>query len=1241
MALRVGGGGAMEFQQYKDRISIEHVKPGEPIPSWLIEHQLTLAKGVDSDESNTSRIMIIYANEEARKQALTTLNEKGKTPIDSSIHLTIPRLVDSLHSDLRLPRIIEEEGILFEIIHNNCIAIAARAGFPRLHSNLKIEWSRGKTRMLDQLHQQICERNIPEEWEADPGIIEYEKLLLKVEKQMSGTHPRLRLKKIIQLLNQNKDLELFSLRDIDGIITQDMSPTLSDAKLELLQCLSGYKPIHQLCNSGSFRLGEHGAYLADVEICKDKESRPEWVPNHEVDPNSKKSDVFHLGLFNSLQTDEALHGILSAYCNNHDSNNKLMIIDPRPKESREKWPRLFESIGIKIDEEDNQEQFLSILYWLGELMKLGTGQDAWSCDKLKMISTQNDHSFRDDYLFSHKHPINNEYIPIADCNLLEETARTFHILGGGGTLRDWLYALSREKFDNPFVDEKIQRKIREQTQWWLLSIANLIRPLLNKSDRDALDIKEYNIGCDSKAELPRINSATSGDEWLSEIIQKLDWESWMNVDVPDSSVVGIQKYLHLHSNLRKIQQACSLKYPIEGEKWIEESIELMNSISLSKPKCSDESIRILSPQNALGCSADVVIVVGLGNEDWDLSMPYFPWLDFEELRSAGLLNPDEKIRAARHYFNHILLSGKQILLLDPSIDSKTFPSTPFAEWLNRRSSDKEEMPDWLQDVETAWTNNLIKGKELFVFNPEKIIWRENQSFTSYTGTTLRSIKQKTGILRTLDGKNIPLLNASAALIMHEKSMHEDRVKREPMGFENENDYLNWEERNNFVSSTNLKLTPPKKLPKDVEFPRNYSTWPVIGRRHNTTNSTPSIDPRPLEPKPLGITFLDQRSGHSDFIRIKKDKIWSASKLNKWIQCPRRGWLESELYLSKEELINEDLDIRIRGITLHDSFAELICSQLGFKVGEERSDFTIKNILDKSFNLDNLMSEFIKVLSTKTPWIWRTDAMAVHRRRDFIGMNLEEFEKWWEDDTPSLKPKGRIGQMLLSELKLKDSINIAFEWNLNEKNPTIIEFPESSSEKLLLRGWIDRVDLIPFEDGTLINENGDNTPAPFLLGNWTPRRLILIRDTKSVEGPSKANLGLKHKKAIFEESQLALYARAWELAHPGDLVIGVGISEVGDITNNNLEIDPEYSRYLSTLEIGELTNYTHEMYRFPNESLPAKSNPFRAWINWKLLVALKASNFAKEGYVHPTPGYHCEFCSVRRICGLGLEKRGEF
>ena len=71
--------------------------------------------------------------------------------------------------------------------------------------------------------------------------------------------------------------------------------------------------------------------------------------------------------------------------------------------------------------------------------------------------------------------------------------------------------------------------------------------------------------------------------------------------------------------------------------------------------------------------------------------------------------------------------------------------------------------------------------------------------------------------------------------------------------------------------------------------------------------------------------------------------------------------------------------------------------------------------------------------------------------------------------------------------------------------------------------------------------------------------------------------------------------------------------------------------VSNLKVGVLTDLTHDIYKFPNEEFPAKSNPFRAWIFWKLMISFKASYFANEGFVHPTPGKYCDHCAVKSIC----------
>ena len=67
-------------------------------------------------------------------------------------------------------------------------------------------------------------------------------------------------------------------------------------------------------------------------------------------------------------------------------------------------------------------------------------------------------------------------------------------------------------------------------------------------------------------------------------------------------------------------------------------------------------------------------------------------------------------------------------------------------------------------------------------------------------------------------------------------------------------------------------------------------------------------------------------------------------------------------------------------------------------------------------------------------------------------------------------------------------------------------------------------------------------------DWKPRRRVIIRDLKTSELSPED----RHKKGLLEELQLAIYARSWEECHPGDLVVGAGISTIGHLTSHFLE-----------------------------------------------------------------------------------------
>ena len=143
--------------------------------------------------------------------------------------------------------------------------------------------------------------------------------------------------------------------------------------------------------------------------------------------------------------------------------------------------------------------------------------------------------------------------------------------------------------------------------------------------------------------------------------------------------------------------------------------------------------------------------------------------------------------------------------------------------------------------------------------------------------------------------------------------------------------------------------------------------------------------------------------------------------------------------------------------------------------------------------------------------------------------------------------------------------------------------------------------------------------------------IIIRDIKTIEGPRPGERGIRHTSGLFKETQLALYARAWELAHPGDRVIGVGISEVGDDTYHMVELDPSFSFLDPEHLIGIRTSYSENHFRMPNENQSPQSNSFRAWMSSRITAAIRARNASRLGWNHPTPGTHCSYCPLANAC----------
>jgi len=118
--------------------------------------------------------------------------------------------------------------------------------------------------------------------------------------------------------------------------------------------------------------------------------------------------------------------------------------------------------------------------------------------------------------------------------------------------------------------------------------------------------------------------------------------------------------------------------------------------------------------------------------------------------------------------------------------------------------------------------------------------------------------------------------------------------------------------------------------------------------------------------------------------------------------------------------------------------------------------------------------------------------------------------------------------------------------------------------------------------------------------------------------------------MFDEVQLGLYARAWEQSHPGDRVVGVGVTEIGESTTHYVELDASILQYIGDSKLGERTTYAQTHHRKPG-SYFSQQNGFRAWISERIRTAGRAIETARQGHVNATPGAHCSFCPVRQIC----------
>ena len=581
-------------------------------------------------------------------------------------------------------------------------------------------------------------------------------------------------------------------------------------------------------------------------------------------------------------------------------------------------------MGIYTNIQDKAIGQLPFIQELVYHLQLANGLEAWSFERLRRLANSAIISLS----FDLTHPTDPEIIPRPHVDVLENIARSFHVLGGPGAAQRWLSTLSTvsEQYSDYTNESSIKQ---EETQWWL---ANVVK-LWNIVTDDSQDISEL-MGCFTGKSLPLIENLASPNELLQTLINATEWDSLTKDDAHFNACLSAIEVMQ--DKLQVIDLAG--EFSGNNLNFIDLAKLVVNHETSDVSRIQCQNLTVCSPNIAFGQSADVVILAGLDAESWTMKPSNIPWLDNATKVKLGLANSDIKIRQGRHHLRHLLNCSASVIVIDTSLDESANPSPPLAEWLDDVASDTAiftNVPEFIstQDYDLSNLNrtwDLISDGDknalkLRIFTTD---YDDNKPISTRSGNRGRDIRQRSA-LALLSNRPMEILpdNKSSIAMAFESPINSRLRNSQPNPQSLEvGASMSWEERNKMISFTSLNLSPSAKSAKANT--RMKPIWPNLGYRINGNTLSPSIDPRPL---PLQEQLPDSlRDIMGDSKTDLQSKVWSANRLQAWLKCPRQAWMKNYLQLTTFETQNEDIDNRTRGLLIHDVEAEIF-SKIGVPV----------------------------------------------------------------------------------------------------------------------------------------------------------------------------------------------------------------------------------------------------------------------------------------------------------------------
>ena len=1242
----------------ENTVSSEYVPAGKGCPTWLFD---ALCQPHDH-----APFMVLHPTELHRQHLLERLHAAGVV-VSPQYHLTLNRLVRLLHVDLRLPVLLDDEASNFMAIHARCVEAAENAELPFLFTPGVGKWTLAKTRRLQRLHGELLQLRRPFAWEGDPGAEVFHRLCLDVQQAAGGTLPSLVSRHVLDALEASMSPP-FHLSEVAGIIVLDAAPDFTEIEQGLLSAVSKFAPIHQLLHPGSFRLGYHGAYLVDEQPC-DKDGLPDWVPTHDpwvgedtgwqtIAGQSHQTEITRVTLDERRHALPAALTMIKAYMSSNEG--RLLVIDAGVQERSLAWSTGLASIGVHWRPGSTAMNQQPTHHAILRAATLAQGMGAWSLESLRSTFFSPVVPFQEDLFPELSHPSEASWRPRPDLQVLGDIARTFHVLGGPGAIARWLGVLAgaSPSFSERRPVEKAQAL--EETQWWLACLLHAWSPMLSPEDRHLL--RTPFVGCTSGDTLPMPDTPNSGMAWFSWLLSSIDVAKFEHRRAPfDAGFGALQRLVESVNAVKSHLHSIDLPFDDNGAAFIDILEHIGASTDIAHQTSRTDRVNVVTPDDALGCTADVVLLVGLDVDAWSMRSSNVPWLDAQAQLELGLFQTDRLVRRGRHHLRHLLNAGRYVVAFDSSPEEGGGPSAPLAEWLTdvRRSRSWESMrtpPSFLPSA--LYEGDAEARPFTWVVREEGHgSWLTPVMYSTVEGSDgVRSVRhgfrgrdrrQQLGLdVRALQRGRHPINHPSVLIDAFEGSIQADRRRRQPLAkWMDDHETFGWENRVHLASVDAVTLRPTRAALKVNGMAAD--SFPHLGHREEKSISV-SVDPRPLPPYALDGLGLDHRFG-SLGTSIERS-VWSPSRLEAWLKCPRQAWLKQTLNADDDEgFTTEDIDVRTRGQVVHDVEAAILQGHgvpIGFEISTDPLPLHLGPMGEGRAGWDAILD----FLQNEVHWLGRQNAVSVHRTRDLIDATPEMWEAHQSGEL-ELEPQGRLARLLEADLDLHHAAPVALEWSPRTEKERFVHLdavPDDDLAGFRLYGMVDRVDVLVLpehlrsllEKQGVVGEATFDDPYPLHGEGRTAQRLVIIRDLKTVQGPNAKSAGLRHTRCLFEDLQLALYARAWERLHPNDRVIGVGGSEVGEFTTHYVELDADLAAVSEELEIGELTEFFP--LHFPSETRNGvATTAFRRWMAERLAVAQRVVDTAQQGHVNPTPGAHCSFCTIAHSCAVSDYAGGDF